>query len=233
MKTMFTTALRQYLAPRETTFMMLACGALVEKEESRRDLFEAAQKYIILLPVSLARSNHTSSLHVNDLVAFSATGLQPSLTVPFFFDYAQHVLFEGFRLSGAFPSILVAVSASLLSRHTNLVNIFSNGNSETLEYCFTKYCYSHQDFHPFGHCMPISCPKCKSLWSWAKVLKNTEASTVTYMLCCTGITQSKGKGSKRVEQHYKHVLHFKCPEGFQVFGHRSDKGRWMRREVTI
>lgn len=156
----------------------------------------------------------SGSFGIDDLLAFTAPEFHADLTVSFFVDYAQRVLVEGFELSASFKALLTASSQSNLPRHTNIVYVnFEDGHlSEAKEYVF-----SHEQWRPWGHRLPPSCPICSSPECWKDPVK----SKSTYIFNCRS---DKCAG----------VCLFDKQEGFEPLpGDSVAGGRWLVREYIL
>jgi hypothetical protein len=100
------------------------------------------------------------SLSISDVVAFTATELQPCLTVGFIINYAQQVLVEGFPLGTCFQRLLPTASA--ICRHTDIVHI-QRTHEGINGY---RYIWVHPEIRPWGHMLPVQCSKCGCIRPW-------------------------------------------------------------------
>jgi len=69
----------------------------------------------------------------NNLLAFSATELCPVLIAPFFLNFAQRVLVEGYNLQFSMKSILAGISKFQLVRHTDIVHVNCDAVSSSIK----------------------------------------------------------------------------------------------------
>ncbi|KAI1782229.1 hypothetical protein LXA43DRAFT_1069112 [Ganoderma leucocontextum] len=129
----------------DLTIAMLACGALIRNEKTRRAISEAATK-----------------IGAKRMFAFAATHLQAVLTVPFFLNFTQRVFLEGTDLKD--DNVGTVLEQSLfLARHTPIW-VFSRA---TLKNAFDVHVYewTHLTMHPHGEDIGLQCPGCGSLSS--------------------------------------------------------------------
>ena len=147
-------------------------------------------------------------------MAFSALQLQFSLTCPFFLDYAQRVLVEGYSLHTDFKALLTATSQSNFARHTNLMYFQRQAGSLKLE--VSEFNFSHPTFRPWGFRIPASCPECKSPRSWGKPIK--QGSSIIFVCHRTGC---------------KGICRFGKPEGIQLLDTNVNGGRWMVKKYLV
>ena len=134
---------------------------------------------------------------------FTAPQLQPSLTVGFILAYAQQVLVEKFNVLTCMQNILP--TASTICHHTDIVHIcpLPQGKHKG-----TRYVWVHPKIRPWGHELPIQCPKC---W-WIRPWLSARETFGVFFAC----------------ENCNHQLTFNAPKepnnrlGGAVFG-----GRWM------
>ena len=143
-------------------------------------------------------------LHISDLIAFTATQLQPSLTIGFILAHAQQVLIERFNFIASMRKILPTTAA--ICRHTDIVHICPHSEGK---HKGTRYVWVHLKIRPWGQELPIQCPKCACIRTW---LSTREALDGGIFAC----------------EHCGHRLTFSAPQqannwlGGAVFG-----GRWL------
>ena len=91
---------------------------------------------------------------INRTIAFGAPQLHATLLVPFFLDYTQRVLVEGFKPEESFKSILSATAHASIACHSSIVYMELNDNCTVNagELIFTHMWYQSTALHasPFG-----------------------------------------------------------------------------------
>jgi hypothetical protein len=94
-----------------------------------------------------------------------------------FIDYAQRFLLEGFPLDEQFHTLLSSTSHANIARHTNVIYIqLKAGSLICLEYK-----WSHENFRPWGHRLPIACHSCNALRPYGKHVKPKIGTTLTFL----------------------------------------------------
>jgi hypothetical protein len=167
------------------------------------------------MPLPTMEIDCYSRMSINHVVAFTAAGLLPCLTIHFFLDYAQHIVIEGFPLHTSFPIILGATGEvhCPLARHTNIVYLHLDDNA--LSYSSTHYQYIHERSRPWGNRLPLACKQCKAVRPWSKVIKVKS----TLLFTCRACT------------HY--TIRFPKPEGWKLLSKDRAGGHWMTKDETL
>jgi len=121
-------------------------------------------------------------MSVDNLIAFTATEFHAALVTPFFINFTQRILIEGYNLCTSMTPMLLATSQTHLARHTDLV--YMQLKKETSLVHSTLYMFTHPKWRPWGNHLPISCPSCASPHSWSDLTKTQ--STYNYSCKRTG-----------------------------------------------
>lgn len=99
-----------------------------------------------------------------DTIAFTASGLQSTMTASFFLEYAQSVVLEGFPTRNVLQSLLS--SSRALTRHSNIVHMVTTKKDNQLLLKAYKLIWSHKTIRPNGYNLPFQCAACRSIGSW-------------------------------------------------------------------
>lgn len=162
-------------------------------------------------------------IHATEAIAFSSPKLVPSLTNPFWLEFSQRVLVEGFPLQQALTHMLATTSTSPFVRHTNL--LYARIPQLTTEpvVCY-DYVWTHPEFRPFGHRLPVNCPGCGCIDTFGPPRKQTPASGTKYTFQC--------RGHKIDASLCQHQIVVVPMDGFEAFGHAQNGARWMQRVLS-
>ena len=159
-------------------------------------------------------NNKLTSASINHLVGFTAAQLHAALITPFFVEFTQRVLVEGYRLGPSMKYILASTSMSNLPHHTNIIYIQYDVDTSSLT--STIHVFTHPKWRPWGNRLSAACPKCSSPHSWSDVVK--QGSTYTYNCRRYGCPGS---------------CSFPKPEGFELSNIEVNGGRWMQKEYMV
>ena len=99
-----------------------------------------------------------------DTIAFTASGLQSTMTASFFLEYAQSVVLEGFSTRNVLQSLLS--SSRALTRHSNIVHIATTKKDNQFSMKAYRLVWSHKTIRPNGYSLLAQCSVCKSIGSW-------------------------------------------------------------------
>ena len=144
---------------------------------------------------------------MSDLIEFTAPQLQPCLTVTFILAYAQQVLVEKFDVLRFLRITLPTATA--ICCHTDIVHIHPLPKGE---HRGTRYVWVHTNIRPWGHQLPVQCPKCWCIRPW--------------------VSTSQPLGEFFACEHCNHRLPtFSPPEQeHNQFGGPVSRGRWLTFE---
>lgn len=151
-------------------------------------------------------------------MAFSATGLVPTLTNAFWLDFATRVLVEGSELSHALPYMLAATSTSTFVRHTNLIYVQVPQNKTEPVIC-SEYVWTHPVLRPFGRRLPANCVECGCMDSFGSPIKLTPRTGTKYVFVCQGVSI---EGKICLSE-----LTIQPMDGFEAVGKAQGGARWM------
>lgn len=186
---------------------------MAQRIVSRDSLVLSKGEFIIITSALPSDSDFDPRMKVDDLVAFSATKLQPSLTSTFFVDYAQRVLVEGYPLQGHFKSILTTSTQSNVACHTNLV-YFQRQKRAKLD--ASEFIFTHSVIRPWGHRVPSICSSCKSPRPWSKPIKQGH----TIIFVCT-------------REGCRGTCRFTKPDNVEMLGTTVNGGQWMVKKRSV
>jgi hypothetical protein len=142
------------------------------------------------------------SLNLSNMIAFTATHLQPSLTMEFILSYAQNVLVEGVPFLDFERWFLPTLPS--ICRHTNIIHIFQDRGKQFIMH----YVWTHCTIHPWGHHLPVQCGCCGCIRSWVSV----NGPDSSCLFACNGCSKK---------------LKFSPPPGIKWLGGEVAGGWWM------
>jgi hypothetical protein len=154
------------------------------------------------------------SVSIDNLIVFTAKEFHASLVTPFFVDFTFRILIEGFDLNTSMTHMLAATSQSHLARHTNVIHMYLNTQTATVD--STVYIFTNPRWRPWGNRLSPACPDCASPHSWSNVIKQG----TTYSYSCR-------------RDNCPGWCSFSKPEGFELCTTESNGGRWMKREYRV
>ncbi|KAI0082935.1 hypothetical protein BDY19DRAFT_910981 [Irpex rosettiformis] len=131
------------LAQKDITFFLLACGGVVDFEDSRNDLQATVNQY-----------------NINNCFAFTTKGLIGHAVFPFVNQYVQSTLLQDSREVGTRVEELLDQCLSV-GRHTHICWFKPNALP-------VRYAWTENTVRPWGHQLPYQCPSCLSVYSWSR-----------------------------------------------------------------
>lgn len=150
----------------------------------------------------------------DNIIAFTAVEFHAALTTPFFIDFTNRILVEGFDLASSMKHILTATAQSSVARHTNILLMHRVSGSSSI--ASTLYVFTHPRWRPWGHRLSPACPVCASPHSWSNEVRtgSTYSFACRYPFC---------RGS----------CSFDKPDGFELYTDDVKGGRWMKKDYRF
>ncbi|KII82889.1 hypothetical protein PLICRDRAFT_180935 [Plicaturopsis crispa FD-325 SS-3] len=140
----FTDKFCNYVSTKLATGFLFACGAVVTKEESHKELKDMAAR-----------------LHLDDMLAFGAPHFHPILTWAYIAESIQQFVIERKDMSAHLASFMT----SSVGGHTSICHIaHEKGQVES-----ALYVYANRAVRPYGMDLPPQCPECCCLRPWKAV----------------------------------------------------------------
>jgi hypothetical protein len=121
-------------------------------------------------------------MFIDDTFAFGHSGLISGYLNTFVVDFANQVLFDGWRCADILPQLLYN---SAVGRHTDVVYISGAICPKDSRWYISiaKYLWTHPTCRPNGQVIPVQCPLCLHYRSW-KVPKGATAEGLQVVLTC-------------------------------------------------
>ncbi|KAH0826483.1 hypothetical protein J3R83DRAFT_5486 [Lanmaoa asiatica] len=130
-------------------FIMFACGAIVNKDASFKEFYDAIKHF-----------------RFASAIAFDAVRLHQTACWPFVVFLAEALFIEEHDLEVAVPCALGHTNK--LGLHSGVYVLTRVADSLTI----TKYFWSHRDFRPWGHVLPVQCQVCGTPQQWKRIVGN-------------------------------------------------------------